>query len=284
MQAANKLYSVFEKAIMNLVMSVYSYQNSPPLRTTIAVGAKQSVHHEIVQDVVINMALAPKILLISDLQATSPFWAFNAIQQHWDITLESHPEKAAQRCAELLPDLIICDIKEDSQSIELIPQLREQTIWPILLLTSNSSEKFMLEAYAAGAEECIRKPIPSQLLEAKIKAWLRHSSVTPVGVLESLKVDELQLLPADRALVLDDKEPIHLTNLEIRLLYYLMGHPGRTVPTQELCHHIWGLSTDVDAMTLKNLVYRLRQKIEEDPSRPRYIHTVVGVGYQFCPS
>lgn len=226
------------------------------------------------------MTLIPKILIISNLQTTSPLWAFNITQQRWEVALEPHPAKATERWAEILPDLIVCDIDPDSLSIEVITKLRDEAVLPILLLTSNRSDKFLLEAYEAGVDECVLKPIHPLLFEAKLKAWLRRSSNVPVDVLEALRVDALQLIPADRAVVLDDKDPIHLTNLELRLLYYLMGRPGRTLTTKELCQRVWSHHTNGDATTLKNLVYRLRRKIEADPAHPHYIHTVAGVGYR----
>jgi two-component system, OmpR family, response regulator MtrA len=228
------------------------------------------------------MGFVPKILIVSNLQTTSPLWAFDVTQQHWDIILEPHPAKATQRWAELLPDLIVCDLDPDSLSIELITKLRVEAILPILLFTSNRSDKFMLEAYEAGADECVIKPIHPLLFEAKIKAWLRRSSNIPVDVLDALSVDDLHLIPSNRAVVLDNKDPIHLTNLELRLLYYLMGRPGRTLTTQELCQRVWSHQTMGDAATLKNLVYRLRRKIEADPAHPHYLHTVAGVGYRFA--
>jgi two-component system, OmpR family, response regulator MtrA len=227
------------------------------------------------------MASIPKILVLSDLQITSPLWVFNITQQRWEITLEPHPDKATQRWAEVLPDLIVCDIDSESVSLDVITKLRVEAILPILLLTSNRSDKFLLEAYEAGVDECILKPIEPLLFEAKIKAWLRRSSNVPVDVLEAIRVDDLQLIPSNRAVILDDRDPIHLTNLELRLLYYLMGRPGRTLTTKELCERVWSHYTIGDPATLKNLVYRLRRKIEVDPAHPQYLHTVAGVGYRF---
>ena len=233
------------------------------------------------QNWVLRMASVPKILVVSNLQTTSPLWAFRAIQPRWDITRESHPAKAVERWAEQLPDLIVCDIESDSESLILITELRDQAAFPILLLTANQSDKFLLEAYEAGVDECILKPIYSPLFEAKVKAWLRHTSSVPLDVLETLKVDDLQLIPSDRSVVLDDQDPIRLTNLELRLLYYLMGRPGRTLTTEELCQRVWQHHSIGDPATLKNLVYRLRRKIEADPAHPQYLHTVAGVGYRF---
>jgi DNA-binding response OmpR family regulator len=228
------------------------------------------------------MSLIPKILIVSDLQTTSPLWAFNMTQSRWEITLEPNPARVRQRWAEVLPDLIVCDIDSEPVSIRLIMELREEAVLPILLLTSNHSDKFILKVYEAGVDECVLKPIDPILFEAKIKAWLRRSATVPMDVLEALTVDDLQLIPSDRVVVLDKTVPIHLTNLELRLLYYLMGRPGRTLTTEELCQHVWSYHSAGDPITLKNLVYRLRRKIEVDPAHPRYVHTVSGVGYRFA--
>jgi DNA-binding response OmpR family regulator len=187
-----------------------------------------------------------------------------------------------RRWVDLLPDLLVCDIEPEELGLGLITELRDEAVLPILFLTSNPSDNFLLEAYNAGVDECVSKPIHPPVLEAKIKAWLRHASNVPVDVLSTLKVDDLQLIPSDRIVILDDRGPIHLTNLELRLLYYLMGRPGRTVTIEELCQHVWGQNQG-DATTLKNLVYRLRRKIEADPSHPHLVSTVSGVGYRFLP-
>ena len=228
-----------------------------------------------------SMSLIPKILLVSNLHTTSPLWAFNVTKQRWNILLETHPSRAIQRWEEVLPDLIVCDLDSDSLSIDLITKLRDETVFPILLLTSNRSDKFMLEAYEAGVNECILKPIHPLLFEAKMKAWLRHTSHAPADMLDTFIVGDIRLMPSDRALVLENRDSIHLTTLELRLLYYLMGRPGRTLTTKELCQYVWGNHSNRDAATLKTLVYRLRHKIEPDPAHPHYVHTVIGVGYQF---
>jgi DNA-binding response OmpR family regulator len=102
-------------------------------------------------------------------------------------------------------------------------------------------------------------------------------------LLDPLRVGSLHLDPSRHLLERAGREAVHLTNLELRLLYYLMGRPGHTVTTEELCQRVWAPTGESDVRTLKNLVYRLRHKIEEDPARPGYIRMVFGVGYQFVP-
>ena len=229
---------------------------------------------------VASMVFIPKILVVSNLQITSPLWAFNVTQQRLNVILETDPARAIQRWAETLPDLVVFDIDSGTLAIELITKLRDEAVLPILLLTSLRSDEFLLEAYRAGVDECILKPIHGSLFHAKMKAWLRRSWSIPVDMLDSLRVGNFHLVPSNRSLELDDGDSMHLTNLEFRLLYYLMGRPGRTVTTQELCQHVWGLRSEGDVATLKTLVYRLRHKIEKDPTHPHYVHTVAGMGYQ----
>lgn len=227
------------------------------------------------------MTLTPKILVVSDLQTASPLESLSLTQARWDITLEPDPARAVERWAELLPDLIVCDIQSDAVSLETVTNLREHAVIPILLLTSNHANSFILDAYEAGVDECVLKPIEPMLFEVKLRAWLRHSSNVPVDLLDAIKVEEFHLIPADRVVVLNQKDPIHLTHLELRLLYYLMGRPGRTLTTEELCHYVWSHHSAGDPVMLKSLVYRLRRKIETDPANPNYVHTVAGVGYRF---
>jgi DNA-binding response OmpR family regulator len=227
------------------------------------------------------MASIPKIFVVSNLQTTSPLWGSRVTQQRLDFILETNPVRAIQRFAEILPDLVVFDIDAEVLAIELITKLREEAVLPVLLLTSIQSDQFMLEAYRAGVDECVLKPIHPLLFHAKIKAWLRRSWSVPVDMLDSLRVGRFKLVPLDRTLDVDGREPIRLTNLEFRLLYYLMGRHGRVATTEELCQRVWGHYGEGDLATLKNLIYRLRQKIEGDPAHPATIHTVVGIGYQF---
>ena len=184
------------------------------------------------------MAFIPKILIVSNLQTTSPLWAFSVTQQRVNVILETDPGNTIRRWAEKLPDMVVFDIDSDALAIELIRKLRDEAVLPILLVTSHRSDEFLLEAYQAGVDECVLKPIHAALFQAKMKAWLRRSWSIPTDMLDSLRVGSFHLVPSNRSLELDDGDSIHLTNLEFRLLYYLMGRPGHTVTTKELCQRV----------------------------------------------
>ena len=226
------------------------------------------------------MALNPKILFISNGQTTVP-WARQFIKQYMQVVLESRPAQAFQRWADEAPDLIVIDIEPiELLALRVVNELREQAVIPILLLGSIKTINFILESYEAGVDEYILKPIEPALLHAKIKAWLRRTWSIPVGMLDALKVGDIRFIPAERTLLLEGQPPVRMTNLELRLMYYLMSHAGRTITAEELCQRVWGTDREVNKSTLKNVVYRLRLKVEPDPANPHYIRTVAG-GYQF---
>jgi DNA-binding response OmpR family regulator len=230
----------------------------------------------------VSMALNPKILFISNGQTTVP-WALQLTKQYLQVVVESRPDQAFSRWADEAPDLIVIDIEPiELLALRVVNQLREQAVIPILLLGSSKTINFLLEAYEAGVDEYILKPIEPALLHAKIKAWLRRTWSIPVGMLDALKVGDIRFLPAERTLILEGQPPIRMTNLELRLMYYLMSHAGRTITAEELCQRVWGTDREVNKSTLKNVVYRLRLKLEPDPTHPHYIRTVAG-GYRFKP-
>lgn len=233
---------------------------------------------------VVNRVLVPKILLVSEQDATLPLWTSNLMQEHWQIVRERQLPQVLQRWIDEAPDLIVFDMQGmDERRFDLLRELREQAVIPILLMSPDPTQEFMLKAYETGVDDYIITPIHPEIVQLKLKAWVRRSRTIPVDMLDSLRVGEVRFIPAERTMYFDNHDPIRLTNLELRLMYYLISHTGRTVTAEELCQRVWGSAGEGKKTTLKNVVYRLRLKIEEDPAKPQYIRTVSGVGYQFKP-
>jgi two-component system response regulator MtrA len=213
---------------------------------------------------------------------TGPLWAFSLEGQKFTVVTEANPLKTLRRWAEEVPNLILLDINTQEPTVlNMVRSLREESVVPVLLITSNKPEEYILEAYDAGVDECIIKPISASMFQAKIKAWLRRSWSVPMYALDPLKVGKVQLIPDHRAVTIDNGPQIRLTNLELRLLYILMSRPGRPVSTDELIQRIWGYGKEADSSMLKNLMYRLRRKIEIDSTNPAIIQTVPAAGYKF---
>ena len=228
-----------------------------------------------------KVELTPKVLIVSNQQTTGPLWVFSLQQQKLNVALEAIPANTLARCEAESPDLIILDTNlPEEQTLELIRNLRAEMLTPILLLAPARTDEFVLEAYKAGVDDCIPKPTSPSLFQAKVKVWLRRFGSISSNVLEPIKVGTLQLFPSEKIIILKNGNTVRLTSLELRLLYYLMSRTGRTVTVEELNRRVWGYSNEADNTMLKNLIYRLRRKIEMDPANPQIIQNVAGVGYK----
>jgi two-component system KDP operon response regulator KdpE len=230
-----------------------------------------------------KLVLGPRVLIVSNQQTTGPLWVFSLQQQDLHVMLEADPSKTLQRCEMETPDLIILDINlPEAQTVDLIKSLRAEMTTPILLLTPPRSEENIIEVYKAGVDDYMSKPVSPSLFNAKVKVWLRRSWSATTNTLDPVKIGGMHVFPAERLVIRDNGQPVHLTNLELRLLYYLISRAGQTVTTEELNQRVWGYTGEVDNTMLKNVVYRLRRKIESDPANPLIIQTVAGVGYKLA--
>jgi DNA-binding response OmpR family regulator len=230
-----------------------------------------------------KLGRAPKVLIVSNQQTTGPLWVFSLQQQKLNVLLEADPTHTLQRCEAESPDLIILDINlPESQTLDLLKSLRTEFLTPILLLTPGRSEEYVIQTYKAGVDDCMIKPVSPSLFQAKVQVWLRRFGSLSTENLTPLKVGTMQLFPSERIVMLKNGGAVPLTNLELRLLYYLMNRPGQIVTIEELNQRVWGYTAEADNTMLKNVVYRLRRKIETDPTNPLIVQTVVGVGYKLA--
>jgi DNA-binding response OmpR family regulator len=161
--------------------------------------------------------------------------------------------------------------------------LRQEATLPILLLTHERNELYSLKAYQAGVNECITKPIGTRLLLAKVMTWLRCTGSVPTDSLPDVTVGGVRLEVAQRRFRLPGGRTVTLTNLEMRLLHLLMSHPGQALEPAMIVEHVWGYRGENNTDLLKHVVYRLRRKIEPDPTNPVFVQTMAGAGYAFIP-
>ncbi len=227
----------------------------------------------------------PKVMVACDDAEIGRIWAHSLQGRGIEVILADSGEEAFNAWVQHITDLIVIDMGPDpSQAIALCKQLRAESVTPILVFSTWTDEAHILDVYQAGADECVPKPISPSLFLAKANALLRRAWTVPAEALDSLQVGNLRLDPARRMLEASDGSRIKLTNLEFRLMHLLTSHPGRTMETETLIERVWGYSGIGDHNLLKNVVYRLRRKIEPNPNSPHYIHTEVGVGYKFMLS
>lgn len=231
-----------------------------------------------------DTAYEVKVLVVSDDQETGRVWSYILREKGLFVILTSTAAEAMQIWADQIPELIVIDTHSELDGIQLTTELRKETIIPILMFTPRANETHILEAYQAGVDECAVKPISPALFWAKARAWLRRSWTVPAEGLDSLQAGELRLDPSRRQVTIAEKNAIKLTTLEFRVLHALMSHPGWVLKTEDIITRVWGYYGSGDSNLLKNVVYRLRRKIDPDPNHPRYIHTEAGLGYRFQPN
>lgn len=223
----------------------------------------------------------PKIFVVCDQSDTAPVWGHILRQKGLSVILETSFEKAIDRWSSQITDIVVIDIDAPHQDrMDLYRRFRAVSVAPILIFLPVYHESEILYAYAAGVDEVIIKPISPAVFLAKIMAWTRRSWTVRVDGLNLVKAGRNRLDPARRSLIDPHGTEVKLTNLEFRLLHLLMSSPGQVFNAEDIVESIWGGYDSGDQVLLKNVVYRLRRKIEQDPSNPVLIQTGPG-GYCF---
>jgi DNA-binding response OmpR family regulator len=184
-----------------------------------------------------------------------------------------------------IPDLIVLDLMLPVVGgLQVTRALRqgEQNI-PIIMLTAKSDEADRIAGLELGADDYLTKPFSPKELVARVKAVLRRASDKPLvdPQAQPLSVGDITLNPTTRQVWLRGKEEAMLTAKEFDLLWFLMNHPGQVFTRDQLLDRVWGFDFFGDASTVTVHVRRLREKVEQDATKPEYILTVWGVGYKF---
>lgn len=221
-----------------------------------------------------------RVYVVCDQSATAPIWGYLIREKGLVAILETVVQRALERSLEDIPDLIVIDVNgSHSQRMELCRKYRALTSCPILLFVPTNNENEMLEAYQAGVDECVVKPISPAIFLAKIQAWTRRSWSQPMS---SVGTSKLRLDLSHRSALTGDGREVRLTNLEFRLMHLLMSRPGNIFKADEIMQTVWGMEK-ADLALLKNVVYRLRKKLEEETGIMQLIQTRPG-GYSFNES
>lgn len=221
------------------------------------------------------------ILIACDEPTTSRIWALCITELHCRPLVANSIDQAINIMEETSPDLIIVDVTSRAiNGIQICHDLRRHVSAPLLLLTPINNEAHSLEAYQAGVDDCIIKPISPALFLAKVKVWLNRTWTVQVESLDQLTIGDYTLEPSKHYLLDREGKRIHLSNLEFRVLYLLMNHPNQLFTSEEIIGRVWGLYGEGNSALVKNVIYRLRKKIEPDPNEARYIRTETG-GYLF---
>jgi len=218
-----------------------------------------------------------KILVVDDDQELAGLIGY-ALRQAGYLVVEAADGAAALAAFEReSPALVILDANLPRlDGFEVCRRIRAGSRVPIMMLTVRSGEEDQVQALDLGADDYLTKPFSPRTLLARVRALLRRSGEERPA---PLAAGDFSLDVERQSVSVRGGGPVRLTRLELRLLQLLLANAGHTLPAERLLAHVWGSRGSGDRQLLKQLVHRLRQKIEEDAAAPRYLVTVSGVGY-----
>ena len=221
-----------------------------------------------------------KVLVVDDDRTLSDLVAFTLRREGYETIQAYDGEAALQRWQQDHPDCIILDVnlpKRDGFSVCRTIRQQQDDV-PIIMLTVRDNEDDLIEGLHIGADDYIYKPFSPRQLLARMQAVLRRAGKTQVTAVR--EANNLTLDTSRREVRIGSEPPVSLTSLECRLLDYLMANAGQVLPNEAIISHVWGIDGG-DRDMLRQLVRRLRSKIEPDSANPRYIETIPSLGYGF---
>lgn len=224
-----------------------------------------------------------RILVVDDEPRIIGFIRMNLeLEGHQVIEAHSGLE-ALEAVRTKLPDIVLLDVMmPELDGFETLRMLREFSNIPVIMLTAKGEENDRVYGLELGADDYITKPFGPRELSSRIKAVLRRANMPSTSPEEAvLKIDDRLSVDFNRREVIVNGESIKLRPTEYRLLYHLIENAGWTVPHDQLLAKVWGYEYRDEAHYVRLYVNYLREKIEEDPSHPKYILTERGVGYRF---
>ena len=189
---------------------------------------------------------------------------------------------AVDRLPERPYEILLLSINNEIESpLLLIKKIRSLSVTSLALISEPVAESTHIQYLEAGADLVVFRPYSSTLLVTQIHVLMRRASGMPFLSLPTLTLSGIELDPASRSVIVENAPPVHLTQLEFRLLYMLMTHPGQIMNNEAIVENVWGFKGEGNRELVRGLVQRLRAKVEPDPKNPGYIITDPGVGYTF---
>ena len=200
----------------------------------------------------------------------------------FDVHEAETGERGLVEAATRKPELVILDLGlPDLDGVEVVRRLREWSTVPVIILSARAREQDKVAALDAGADDYLTKPFGAGELLARLRVALRHAVSRGQPGEPSFRVGDLEVDLAARRVRLAGAEA-HLTPIEYRLLTALVRHAGLVVTHRQLLRDVWGPAYVEHTHTLRVHMAGLRRKIEDEPARPRYLLTELGVGYRLA--
>jgi DNA-binding response OmpR family regulator len=224
------------------------------------------------------------ILVVDDEPSIREVVSLYLSRAGYEVVVVADGDAALEALAQHAPDLVVLDLMlPHVDGLEIARQLRAEGNTPIIMLTARREETDRILGLEMGADDYVVKPFSPRELVSRVKAVLRRTyPSTSAETEQALTFDHLRIDPTTRLVEVDSEER-SLTAREFDLLWVLARSPRQVFNRDQLLDLVWGLTEYIDPSTVTVHVRRLREKIERDPSNPRYLQTVWGVGYRFEP-
>jgi DNA-binding response OmpR family regulator len=217
------------------------------------------------------------VLVVDDDHTLADVIAFTLRREGYQVIQAYDGEMALRKWEQEAPDLIILDVNLPRlDGFKVCQHIRQLSKTPIILLTVRGEEDDILYGFDLGADDYITKPFSPRQLLARVQAVLRRADKAPFPSMR--EVGRIKFDQARREVQVDEGDSIVLTPLECKLLEFLMINAGHVVTPGAIIDYVWGAEGG-DRDMLRQVIHRLRAKIEPDPSSPIYIETVPGIGY-----
>lgn len=222
-----------------------------------------------------------KVLVVDDEKTLVKALTFNLEKEGYEVVAAYDGEEALKQIESNDPDIVILDLMLPGlDGFEVCRRVRKNLDIPIIMLTAKGDDIDKILGLELGADDYITKPFNPRELLARIKAILRRTDSQSSTLKNLIKVQDLQIDLYQHKVRVKGNE-IDLTSKEFALLNLLATNPGRVYSREQLLEQIWGYNYYGDARTVDVHIRHLREKLESDPSNPRYILTVWGTGYKF---
>ena len=225
-----------------------------------------------------------KILVVDDEKPISDIIKFNMVKEGYEVVTAFDGREALEMFEAERPDILILDLMlPELDGLEVARTIRKTSNVPIIVLSAKDSEFDKVIGLEIGADDYMTKPFSNRELQARVKAILRRTDLTienqeVEAAPTEIVIGDLQIL-TDAFVVKKHGEELDLTHREFELLYHLATHIGQVMTREHLLETVWGYDYFGDVRTVDVTIRRLREKIEDIPSRPEYILTRRGVGY-----
>jgi two-component system KDP operon response regulator KdpE len=223
-----------------------------------------------------------RILVVDDEERMVRFIHLNLEHDGFQVVEAFNGAQALDKVRSSLPDLVLLDVMlPDLDGFEILRIIREISTVPVIMLTAKGEEDDRVRGLELGADDYITKPFSPRELVSRVRAVLRRTEMASPTSHDLIEVDDRLKLDFDRHEVWVNGELVQLRPTEYRLLYHLVQNAGWVIPHDQLLSKVWGYEYRDEPHYVRLYINYLRNKIEEDPSNPKYILTERGIGYRF---